>query len=304
MAKPNIWWPLKSVTITGAWANSPAFYAKYDQKGHNGIDLRAAVGTPVYASDAGVVDFEGWGVNHSWMGKPAGICVLVKHAWGYTGYAHLQRTVVNKGQKVKKGQLLGYSDHTGASLAPHLHWETLPLKPNFGNGFAGRVNPTSLVNLQPYGSTGGGNSSGTSIKGTNMKMYHKQDKDAFSKGRTIKPGTGIYLNTASGGPSNYSNIIGNGGYGLITAHVYAEGKAGDTVDVKLIWRDKEKGAKSDSGHYVETLVLDKNGQLKASRTFQRQVSKGWEVRLQAVAGAKNSGNVKITRFDSDAMLFL
>ena len=136
-----LWWPVDNVRVTGEWANGPAFYAQFGMKGHNGIDLGMATGTPVYASDDGVIQFEGWGQNNSWMGTPAGICVLIRHAWGYTGYAHLSNTVINNGQAVSRGQLIGHSGNTGASTGPHLHWETLPPNPDFRNGFAGRVNP-------------------------------------------------------------------------------------------------------------------------------------------------------------------
>jgi murein DD-endopeptidase MepM/ murein hydrolase activator NlpD len=75
----------------------------------------------------------------------AGICVLVKHGDKYTGYAHLSRTVINNGQQVSKGQLIGYSGATGAASGPHLHFEVLPLNPNFGNGYAGRVDPVPFL---------------------------------------------------------------------------------------------------------------------------------------------------------------
>lgn len=114
--------------------------------GHNGIDYKAGPGTPVYAAEAGVVTFEGWGQNNRWMTAMAGICVLIKHADKYSGYAHLSRTVVNNGQQVSKGQLIGYTGSTGASTGPHLHFEMLPLSPNFGDRvYFGRIDPAPFL---------------------------------------------------------------------------------------------------------------------------------------------------------------
>lgn len=113
--------------------------------GHNGIDYAVGSGTPVYAADGGSVTFEGFGQNNSWMTDMAGICVLLRHGDKYTGYAHLSRTVVDNGQQVSKGQLIGYSGATGAATGPHLHFEVLPLNPDFGNGYAGRIDPAPFL---------------------------------------------------------------------------------------------------------------------------------------------------------------
>lgn len=157
MADPK-WWPLDNPRLTGEWANSPEFYRP--QLGHNGLDFGCGTGTPVYSTDDGVIEFEGWGQNHPWMGAIAGISAIVRHAWGYSGYAHLSQTIVSKGQSVARGQLIGHSGNTGGSTGPHLHFETLPPNPNFGNGFAGRVNPRTFINPQPRGSSGGGGGGG------------------------------------------------------------------------------------------------------------------------------------------------
>lgn len=139
----TIQWPLSSVNVTGEWANSPGFYSQFGQAGHNGIDLAASVGTPVYATDSGVIAAEGWGNYDNWMGSIAGIFVRIRHSWGYSAYAHLSTTLVNAGQWVERGQIIAFSGATGVGTGPHLHFETFPLYPNFGNGFAGRVNPRS-----------------------------------------------------------------------------------------------------------------------------------------------------------------
>jgi len=111
--------------------------------GHNGIDYPTPVGTPVYAAADGTVTFAGDGRNNSWMGWQAGNCILLKHSDKYTGYAHLNNggIKVSNGQAVKKGQLIGYTGSTGNSTGPHLHFEVLPLRPDFKNGYAGRVDP-------------------------------------------------------------------------------------------------------------------------------------------------------------------
>lgn len=135
-------YPLDNVRITQGFGTGGDSYSPL---GHNGIDLGAPLGTPVYAADDGTVSFEGWGQNHSWMLSPAGICVLINHGGSYGGYAHLSSTVVSKGQKVNKGQVIGYVGSTGNSTGPHLHFEMLPLSPNFKNGYAGRINPMPYI---------------------------------------------------------------------------------------------------------------------------------------------------------------
>jgi hypothetical protein len=114
-------------------------------QGHNGDDYAAPGRTPIKAADEGTITFEGWGQNHSWMGAPAGICVLINNGGVYSGYAHMVATTVNKGQRVSKGQVIGYVGATGAATGNHLHFEALPLAPDFKNGFAGRIDPSQFI---------------------------------------------------------------------------------------------------------------------------------------------------------------
>lgn len=87
--------------------------------GHTGIDYRANTGTSVYAAAAGVVlDSE-----RGWNGG-FGTNVFISHGSGMTTrYAHLSGLVVQPGQTVSKGQLVGYSGNSGRSTGPHLHFE-------------------------------------------------------------------------------------------------------------------------------------------------------------------------------------
>jgi murein DD-endopeptidase MepM/ murein hydrolase activator NlpD len=85
---------------------------------HAGIDLAADAGTPIHAAAAGTVLAAGW------MYAGYGISVMIDHGGGVqTHYAHQSGTVVQPGQKVKAGQIIGYEGSTGDSTGPHLHFE-------------------------------------------------------------------------------------------------------------------------------------------------------------------------------------
>lgn len=90
------------------------------EKFHSGIDFSAALGTEAYATGDGVVaDVESndWGYGNM---------VTIDHGFGYkTRYAHLQKAAVRKGQKVKRGQLIGFIGSTGKATGVHLHYEVL-----------------------------------------------------------------------------------------------------------------------------------------------------------------------------------
>ncbi len=84
---------------------------------HDGIDISAPRGTPVYASAEGQVRFAG--INGGY-----GRMVILDHKYGYrTGYGHLQKIFVRKGQIVKRGEKIGEVGNTGISTGPHLHYE-------------------------------------------------------------------------------------------------------------------------------------------------------------------------------------
>lgn len=86
---------------------------------HPGIDFAAPQGTPIYATADGTVEkaeFEGGYGNH----------ITINHGYGYkTLYGHMNDMRVRKGQKVKRGELIGSVGSTGFSTAPHVHYEVL-----------------------------------------------------------------------------------------------------------------------------------------------------------------------------------
>jgi murein DD-endopeptidase MepM/ murein hydrolase activator NlpD len=90
------------------------------KKMHTGIDFAAPIGTPIYATADGLV--KEVSIKFSGYGK----MIMIDHGFGYeTRYAHLHEFAVRQGQKVKRGDLIGYVGNTGLSTAPHLHYEVL-----------------------------------------------------------------------------------------------------------------------------------------------------------------------------------
>lgn len=84
---------------------------------HQGIDLAAPTGTPVYATADGVV-------GRADIYSSYGLYISINHGAAMeTRYAHLSRLAVTAGDTVKKGDLIGYVGSTGRSTGPHLHYE-------------------------------------------------------------------------------------------------------------------------------------------------------------------------------------
>jgi hypothetical protein len=87
------------------------------RKFHAGMDFPARIGTAIQSTGDGVVSDAGW---HQGYGN----CVKISHGYGYeTLYGHMSRITVRQGEKIKKGQKIGEVGDTGASTAPHLHYE-------------------------------------------------------------------------------------------------------------------------------------------------------------------------------------
>ena len=87
-------------------------------KFHAGLDFTAPVGTPIYATADGVVTDAGY--NSGGYGNR----VVISHGFGYeTVYGHMYRVKARAGQKVKRGEVIGYVGSTGKSTGPHCHYE-------------------------------------------------------------------------------------------------------------------------------------------------------------------------------------
>jgi murein DD-endopeptidase MepM/ murein hydrolase activator NlpD len=118
---PAFTWPVSGRVISDFGATATG--GKND-----GINIATAMGAPIHASASGTVTYAGDEL------KDYGNLVLVKHSGGYTtAYAHAERLVVQKGDFVARGQVIGYSGQTGDVTTPQLHFEiranTTPVNP-------------------------------------------------------------------------------------------------------------------------------------------------------------------------------
>lgn len=108
---------LKSAISGFGWRVDPIYKTRHM---HTGMDFTAKKGTEVYVTGDGVieeVEHKAWGYGKS---------IVVNHGYGYkTRYAHLSAIAVSKGQKVKRGHMIGFVGSTGRSTGPHLHYEVV-----------------------------------------------------------------------------------------------------------------------------------------------------------------------------------
>ncbi|MFW6264771.1 MAG: peptidoglycan DD-metalloendopeptidase family protein [Bacillota bacterium] len=117
-ATPTLW-PLADngdayISSNYGWRKDP-FTGK--QELHEGLDIGAWYNTPILATADGVVKFAGRNGGY-------GLLVVIEHGYGYeTRYAHLNKILVEKGQKISRGDRIALSGNSGRSNGPHLHYE-------------------------------------------------------------------------------------------------------------------------------------------------------------------------------------
>jgi len=121
-------------------------FAKFGYRGkwHNGVDIRASLGTPVLAAEEGTITAIGNQDKYCYRGA-YGRFIMVNHSNNLTTmYAHLSRIVVGEGQTVERGEVIGYSGSSGYATGPHLHF-TVFAQPTFYMG------PSKVCGPMPFG---------------------------------------------------------------------------------------------------------------------------------------------------------
>ena len=84
---------------------------------HSGVDISASPGTPIKAAADGMVSYSGWTKNNGYV-------VVLEHGCGFsTIYAHNKKNVAQRGEKIRRGDIIALVGSTGKSTGPHLHYE-------------------------------------------------------------------------------------------------------------------------------------------------------------------------------------
>lgn len=121
--------------LSSRFARSRIHPIFHEARAHEGIDVSAPMGTPIQASASGLVVDVGTSAGY-------GLMVTLDHGYGLvTRYAHLSRSLVRPGQRVKRGDDIAEVGRSGIATAPHLHYEVMvrgqqqdPLKYIFPEG--------------------------------------------------------------------------------------------------------------------------------------------------------------------------
>ncbi len=113
-----LWYtPTTKYTVTSKYGYRPNPFNPSKWEGHNGVDLGAPKGTPIVATRSGIVTFTGYQENG------AGNYVWINHGDGFKSiYMHMTNYIVDVGQYVEAGEIIGYVGSTGRSTGPHLHF--------------------------------------------------------------------------------------------------------------------------------------------------------------------------------------
>lgn len=155
--KLTLAYPTTPFLISQKFGENPEYYKKeFNVNGHNGLDIVAQDGTPVYAAHDGICypEVDSSGGNGIVLRTLETFDYEDKQVYFKSIYWHLKQAdaVVKTGQKVKCGDLIGYADNTGKSTGSHLHfglktqrwdendWQFYNL--NQDNGFMGAIDPT------------------------------------------------------------------------------------------------------------------------------------------------------------------
>ncbi len=112
-------WPTNSKVLTQSFGNNPTYYGQWGLPGHEGLDMRAAMGSPIVAAFGGEVVGNYKSNSYGWAVK---IKATIRGDEYEATYAHMEsQSRLGIGQLVQQGDFIGSADSTGNSTGSHLH---------------------------------------------------------------------------------------------------------------------------------------------------------------------------------------
>ena len=134
----------KDFPLTQGFGENPANYARFNLKGHNGLDYGLPISTEVVAPHSGKI------IEAANDSKGYGNYLKIENDKEGSVLAHLKEFKVRLGDQVTEGQLVALSNNTGNSTGPHLHWGYYLLPRDRSNGYAGFIDQLPLLGqVQP-----------------------------------------------------------------------------------------------------------------------------------------------------------
>ncbi|QGJ92791.1 endolysin [Arthrobacter phage Pureglobe5] len=223
------------------------FYHSIGWFGHNGIDFGCFEGDPVEAVADGTVIFAGDAANHYLLSGGGNVAFIHHEFYGvWTESLHMSRVIVANGQRVTKGQVIGYAGSTGSSTASHLHLGMFASEfPNQWDGWRGRIDPTPYL----YGALNSDYAIKThtaQIKEAEMPaVLHKVVSPAMN--RRLAKGKAAVITTDATNTAHQNFAVGGVGTYDIQAYVAGTGLPdGQRITGRFLLVEK---GKAPSGYY-------------------------------------------------------
>ncbi|MEX1014271.1 MAG: peptidoglycan DD-metalloendopeptidase family protein [Candidatus Paceibacterota bacterium] len=142
--------PVQDIFVTQCYGKTDFAAGAYRTGNHIGVDFRAPIGTPMLASESGVITAIDDNDVSSWQKYQFGKYIIIEHDNRLSSiYAHLSSFNVNVGDRVEKGQIIGYSGNTGYSTGPHLHFGVYATPPGGWNTTTIRDGGGGLMKISP-----------------------------------------------------------------------------------------------------------------------------------------------------------
>jgi murein DD-endopeptidase MepM/ murein hydrolase activator NlpD len=298
-----------NINAPGTAAYYVALYGDYQPLGHAGLDIATPVGTPIHSITAGTVIWADWDVNlpggpNDWYARwffyqhfGGRLTLVQQDGTGFiNAYAHQSKILVQAGQRVAEGQLIGLTgDSSGGAdgqLAPHLHVERIVATSYISGGglIYGRDDPSADFSaFRPLSSTPQKEASEMPVSKRVDGTFKTKHRLPLNKAYTLSvKDDGISANFAVNGVGHY----------VITAYLRGEGLLdGQRLEAQFVII---KGGKA-SGHFTQDIDGSTDGKFNKVIHFDRKVEAGTVI--TCLVTARNGENAYLTGFGAEVTTY-